>query len=121
MHQGNINFRNLVQKYRMSYCTVPKGDKGALARFLCNYVRAKNGRFLRQDPTDKKWYEVGDEKAIFKCGQALREGSSEFTRANKDGGSRCGVPMYKCEHDSFILPDINPSTSVMNSSNSLDM
>ena len=85
MHPGNVNFRNLVQKYRAAYCTVPKGDKGALARFLCNYVRAKNGRFLRQDPSNKKWYEVGDEKAICKCGQALREGSAEFLKTKGAG------------------------------------
>mmetsp|Transcript_24409 Transcript_24409/g.37058 ORF Transcript_24409/g.37058 Transcript_24409/m.37058 type:complete len:491 (-) Transcript_24409:120-1592(-) len=94
MHPGNINFRNLVQKYRSAYCTVPKGDKGALARFLCNYVRAKKGRFLRQESSDKKWYEVGDEKAICKCGQALREGSAEYLKQKNSGGQpKCGMPM----------------------------
>jgi hypothetical protein len=81
---GNIKFRQLVSKYRMAYCTAPKGDKGALARFLCNYVRFQKGRFLRSDcRLDRKakcYYEVGDEKAVMKCGQALREGTSELVR-----------------------------------------
>jgi hypothetical protein len=77
---GNIKFRKLVSKYRVHYCTAPKGDKGALARYLCNYVRAMNGRFLAKAPDDPSWYEVGDEKAVSKCGQALREGTAEFNR-----------------------------------------
>ena len=81
---GNIKFRELVAKYRMSYCTAPKGDKGALARYLCNYVRYRNGRFLRRDDECKEltpcWYEVGDDKAVQKCGQALREGTADMVR-----------------------------------------
>jgi hypothetical protein len=85
---GNIRFRELVGKYRMAYCTAPKGDKGALARYLCNYVRSKNGRFLKRDEDDPKlnrgdvYYEVGDEKAVGKCGQALREGTAILLRRN---------------------------------------
>lgn len=77
---GNIKFRKLVSKYRVHYCTAPKGDKGALARYLCNYVRAMHGRFLAKAPDDPSWYEVGDDKAVSKCGQALREGTAEFNR-----------------------------------------
>lgn len=77
---GNIKFRKLVSKYRVHYCTAPKGDKGALARYLCNYVRAMHGRFLAKASDGPAWYEVGDEKAVSKCGQALREGTAEFNR-----------------------------------------
>jgi hypothetical protein len=79
-HPGNIKFRELVAKYRMAYCTAPKGDKGALARYLCNYVRSMNGRFLTREASNGNWYEVGDEKAVSKCGQALREGTAALIR-----------------------------------------
>jgi len=81
---GNIKFRKLVSKYRAHYCTAPKGDKGALARYLCNYVRAMNGRFLSKASEGPGWYEVGDEKAVSKCGQALREGTAEFNRKDTE-------------------------------------
>ena len=79
-HPGNIKFRELVAKYRMAYCTAPKGDKGALARYLCNYVRSTEGRFLTRMASNGNWYEVGDEKAVSKCGQALREGTAALIR-----------------------------------------
>jgi hypothetical protein len=79
-HPGNIKFRELVAKYRMAYCTAPKGDKGALARYLCNYVRSTKGRFLTRLASNGNWYEVGDEKAVSKCGQALREGTAALIR-----------------------------------------
>jgi hypothetical protein len=85
---GNIKFRAMVSKFRMAYCTAPKGDKGALARFLCNYVRSKKGMFLRRHEKDKSnsfWYEVGDEKAVLKCGQALREGTAELVKRAAGG------------------------------------
>jgi hypothetical protein len=81
---GNIKFRSLVRKYRMPYCTAPKGDKGAVSRFLCNYVRSNNGRFLRRDESIQKWYEVGDDKAVMKkCGQALRYDNDVIIRKAK--------------------------------------
>lgn len=90
---GNIKFRSLVGKHRMAYCTAPKGDKGALARFLCNFIRANKGRFLRKNDKEEaslgNWYEVGDDKAVMKCGQALREGTAELIRKtlNENNGS----------------------------------
>ena len=72
----------------MAYCTAPKGDKGALSRFLCNFVRASEGRFLRRDENSRSWFEVGDEKAVMKCGQALREGTAEIIRKVVNDGAR---------------------------------
>jgi hypothetical protein len=78
-HSGNLWFRNLVANYRGTYCTLAKGEKGQLARNICNYVRLSGGRFLERD--DDKcsndnacWYECGNKRAQAKCSQALREG-----------------------------------------------
>jgi hypothetical protein len=64
----------------MAYCTAPKGDKGQLARNLCNYVRLSGGRFLTKADEDGRWYECGDERAIAKCAQAMREGAADLVR-----------------------------------------
>lgn len=39
------------------------------------------GRFLKQDPESKLWYEIGDKAAFRKTGQALRENSAEFMKS----------------------------------------
>lgn len=70
-HSGNLWFRNLVATYRSAYNAAPKGEKGQLARNLCNYVRLSGGRFLEKDRD--RWYECGDTRAQAKCSQALRE------------------------------------------------
>jgi hypothetical protein len=97
---GNMKFRSLVSKHRMAYCTAPKGDKGALARFLCNHIRAKHGRFLRREDSDPRWYEVGDEKAVMKCGQALREGTAEIIRKAMNDGPG-GVHQIDLDAESY--------------------
>jgi hypothetical protein len=82
---GNVRFRTLVSKHRLHYCMAPKGDKGALSRYLANYVRAMGGRFLaKASKADDCWYEVGDDQATKKCAQALREGTAEFNRKEQE-------------------------------------
>ena len=68
---GNLCFRALVAAYREAYHALPKGGKGQLARYLCNYVRLSGGRFL--ELRGALWYECGDDRAQAKCSQALRE------------------------------------------------
>jgi hypothetical protein len=82
---GNIWFRDLISHYRMTYCTVVKGDKRQLAANVRNYVRTCSGRFLERDKNDKKWYECGDDRAVLKVGQALREGTAEVIRKKLRG------------------------------------
>ena len=40
------------------------------------------GRFLKEDPVTGAWVEIGDERAVKKTGQALRESAPEL-RAEK--------------------------------------
>ena len=74
---GNLYFRQLISYYRDSYNTVRKGQKGQLARNICNYIRLSGGRFLEKRNhtirNENHWYECGDDRAQAKCAQALRE------------------------------------------------
>lgn len=80
-HPGNVFFRDLITRHRINYNLAPKGDKGALSRFIANYIRAQGGRFLAKSKSlDGAWVEVGDDQARKKCGQGLREGSAQFNR-----------------------------------------
>ena len=51
-----------------------KLEKAHIAARLVAEIRAMNppGRFLKQDPTNGYWYDVGDAKAIKKMGQAIK-------------------------------------------------
>eukprot|EP00538_Stauroneis_constricta_P004402 CAMPEP_0119556688 /NCGR_PEP_ID=MMETSP1352-20130426/8557_1 /TAXON_ID=265584 /ORGANISM="Stauroneis constricta, Strain CCMP1120" /LENGTH=822 /DNA_ID=CAMNT_0007603675 /DNA_START=44 /DNA_END=2512 /DNA_ORIENTATION=- len=78
---GNVEFRNLVTSFRPAYMQAQKGAKNLLARYLCNIVRFRKGRFLKRDTScttgPPVYYETGDVNAVSKCSQALRETPSK--------------------------------------------
>lgn len=49
---------------------------------IVDEIRSRNppGRFLKQDPTTKLWYDIGEKKALDKTRQALREGAPEIMK-----------------------------------------
>ena len=81
-HPGNEHFRGLVRKYKVDYVKCPKPQKGKFSKVIYDEVRARNppGRFLKQDPATKLWYDIGEKKALDKTRQALREGAPEIMK-----------------------------------------
>lgn len=78
-HEGNVHFRDLADQYRWHYATVKKSKKGDIARFLVQKIRDQYGRFLKKEDDDS-WYEIGDELALAKAAQTLREGLAKIYR-----------------------------------------
>ena len=78
-HEGNIQFRNLANQYRWHYATATKSRKARVARFLVQKIRDQQGRFLKKE-ADDSWYEIGDELALVKAAQTLREGLTKNYR-----------------------------------------
>lgn len=78
-HEGNIQFRNLANQYRWHYATVKKSRKAHVARYLVKKIRDQHGRFLKKE-ADDTWYEIGDELALAKAAQTLREGLAKIYR-----------------------------------------
>ena len=78
-HEGNIHFRNLANQYRWHYATATKSRKANVARFLVQKIRDQHGRFLKKE-ADDSWYEIGDELALAKAAQTLREGLAKVYR-----------------------------------------
>eukprot|EP00566_Odontella_aurita_P014245 CAMPEP_0113590866 /NCGR_PEP_ID=MMETSP0015_2-20120614/36921_1 /TAXON_ID=2838 /ORGANISM="Odontella" /LENGTH=530 /DNA_ID=CAMNT_0000497123 /DNA_START=817 /DNA_END=2405 /DNA_ORIENTATION=- /assembly_acc=CAM_ASM_000160 len=98
-HTGNIRFRKLVNKHKMSYLAATKVEKPKVAREVVKIWRAMDppGRFLARTSGDgdkgeeKKspgggkdgkdsgvvWHDVGDKKAREKASQCLRERTPE--------------------------------------------
>ena len=77
-HNGNEQFRTLVEKRRRVYLTARfKREKRLIASSIVTEIRGMDppGRFLaRKGNKDSGyWYDIGDEKARDKTSQALRE------------------------------------------------
>lgn len=81
-HEGNVHFRTLVAKVKLQYLSrqTKKPDKAVIAANIVDQVRKLDppGRFLKECPDTGLWYEVGDERARRKAGQALREDGPEI-------------------------------------------
>jgi hypothetical protein len=86
-HIGNEHFRNLVRKHKVPYVACPKPQKGKFSRMIVEEIRcrAPPGRFLKQDPATKLWYDIGEKKALDKTRQALREGAPDITKDDVPG------------------------------------
>jgi len=79
-HTGNKRFRVLVQELKGECLSSPKPEKPRFARTIVNSILNLDppGRFLKKgnpklDQDSKLWYEIGDQGAMKKTMQALRE------------------------------------------------
>jgi len=88
-HAGNEYFRALVRKHKVAYVACPKPQKGRFSRMIVDEIKYRNppGRFLKQDPKTKLWYDIGEKKALDKTRQALREGAPEIQKELTGGES----------------------------------
>lgn len=95
-HNGNINFRKLVNQHKMRYLSCSKVEKPRVAREVVKIWRKQEppGRFLqkkdggasstngdtcnsRDDSLTATWVEVSEKKAQEKASQCLRERTSD--------------------------------------------
>jgi hypothetical protein len=92
-HAGNEYFRELVRKHKVAYVACPKAQKGKFSLLIYDEIKARNppGRYLKQDPKTKLWYDIGEKKALDKTRQALREGAPDIQKElTGDSGEDCG-------------------------------
>jgi hypothetical protein len=92
-HIGNVRFREMVKKYQGRYLSSCKSDKPLIALHIVLKLKGMSppGRFLTKPGSASKggvfvesdyWYEMGDEKAMRKVAQRLRE-KPLFSTASK--------------------------------------
>ena len=70
---GNLRFRELVKSLQPKYLICRRREKPLLAKYIVSTIRKQGGRFLKKMPNGA-YSEIGDEQAIAKTLQALREG-----------------------------------------------
>merc|ERR1712194_221931 len=87
-HAGNKRYRDIANSTKAEYLSpeTRKMHKAHIAGNIVWNIRQciPPGRFLKADPSTGMWYEIGDKAAIRKCGQTLREKSSEFRACRRD-------------------------------------
>ena len=84
-HPGNIYFRSIVDKVKKPYIATPKAEKPKFSTKILTEINNLNppGRFLKQDPTTKRWFVLGEKKTLIKIRQALREGAPKIQMETK--------------------------------------
>lgn len=80
-HVGNVQFREIVAEQKKIYLAkeTKKLEKAHIAADIVYFIRRMDppGRFLKED-VNGAWWDIGDQKAIKKVGQALREDAPEI-------------------------------------------
>lgn len=120
-HAGNKHFRQLCDQRRHVYVMSKKMIKREIAKEIVADVRARGGRFLKRDDKTGEWEDIGDQRAISKTSQALREGLAQKMRqALVTSGTAeqmrlaASVPSSNAYAmpDSMTAPDISYARSV---------
>jgi len=71
---GNVMFRKLVSAHKRTYAQAPKSHKVKVSQGIVTALRRFGSNFLEFDTKTGLYHDIGDEKAVSKTGQALREG-----------------------------------------------
>lgn len=75
--KGNTCYRDLIQCCKLECIAAAPEEQKNIATRIISTIRGLNpsGRFLKINKGSGTWSDIGDEKAIFKVRQALREGA----------------------------------------------
>ncbi|KAL3793515.1 hypothetical protein HJC23_007255 [Cyclotella cryptica] len=77
-HPGNVKYRKLVTANKELYARCPNGEKIEISKGIVAAIRNFQGRFLDIEKEEGKYFDIGDQKAIAKTSQALREGQGKI-------------------------------------------
>jgi hypothetical protein len=92
-HIGNKRFRDIISLHRPDYVRAIKIEKPNVARRIVAAIRGGDppGRFMKRNPDDLMWYDVGNRHATEKTSQALREKSQLEKNGMVPGTSEADV------------------------------
>lgn len=76
---GNLQFRDILKRNKEAYIKAKKIGKMAIINDIIRTIRSMDppGRFLAEDKVSDGWVDIGDTKALKKCGQAMRQTKRE--------------------------------------------
>jgi hypothetical protein len=71
-HEGNKFFRVVVRKYQVEYHSKRNRlDRVAIVAKIVQEMKNTGARFLKKDPSTKKWYEVTRKSVIEKVSRLI--------------------------------------------------
>ena len=123
-HPGNIRYRALVKKYSKDCAMAKKFEKPTYARSVVLETRTLTppGRFLRKGELEKKenpawYYDIGNDKAILKASQALRDIARVLRQeAEKETNKKIGKQKSNLEESlKVFIPSPNRMNSITSS------
>ena len=82
-HPGNAIYQQEKDRIQKKYLAAEKHEKTVISQELVDYVHARGGRFLKQEPKKDLWYEILPKEARKKASQTLREINTPEVRAAK--------------------------------------
>merc|ERR1719253_735668 len=103
---GNVLYRNLIQYYKLEYIVASPEEQKNIANRIIGTIRGLTpvGRFLDMDKNTGTWCDIGNDKALFKVRQALREGAPELRQqlTPNDIGRPLNDTMSDDEYAEFV-------------------
>jgi len=92
IHPGNTTWRKLVSMNKSLYLILPKLEKTTLSKSIVRTIRGQqpSGRFLIKDKRTNLWTEIGNDKAILKTTQELKEGVPKMRNNTRKQNSHQG-------------------------------
>lgn len=97
-HEGNKRWRELIRINRERYTALPRNQRPIVAESIVKTVRSLTppGRFLSKDAATQLWYDIGDDRAVEKTAQAMRDSKkNNKDKANSRGSSPESSPSLK--------------------------
>lgn len=112
-HPGNQVYLNLVKRNKENYARcLLQSDKTKISRSIVLAIREQGGHFLKNNPDDNTWFDIGDAQAVTKVGQALREGQREYITPLLSNDQHIGSALRRADGDENYVPVVqvaNPS------------
>merc|ERR1712157_497534 len=104
--QGNVFYHDLIQYYKLEYVVATPEEQKQIAMRIISIIRGLNpaGRFLEINQTSGTWFDIGDDKALRKIRQALREGAPEIRKSitPREIGKPMQEEMSEDEYNQFL-------------------
>lgn len=83
-HAGNVAFRTLIHRSTDAYMKAgSKVDKSAMICNIVESMRSKGCKFINQETTSGRWFDIGDAPAREKVAHSLRDQVTAINRQTK--------------------------------------
>jgi len=112
-HPGNDYYRRMISSSKYWYLSSNKREKREIALELVSRIYTLNppGRFLEKNECTLRYNDIGEERAVAKVSQALREGAPNIRKRIEIESMHRQHTSFHCPNDSLFYSSIHNSTN----------